>query len=135
MSAPGSPGERLYQILMRPVLPLVSRPSVVIVPDGALHRLNFETLVVPDGGRHYLIDDMTIQIAPSLAMLQRGPAVAPGPSSLLLVGNAAARPPEFPALTHAAAEMSGIRKSFPAGGGVSGRWRSRLARCFQGRHP
>lgn len=128
VAAPGSAGERLYEMLVRPVLAAATRPSVVIVPDGALHRLNFETLVVPATGRrqpatgnrepaggeqsHYLIDDLTIQIAPSLAMLQRGGAVAPGRGSLLLVGNATARPPEFPGLTYAAAEMSGIRESF-----------------------
>lgn len=131
MAAPGSAGERLYDILMRPVLSSVKRSNVVIVPDGALHRLNFETLVVPENvsaerpvsarapisgqstatGRHYLIDDVTIQIAPSLAMLQHR-AAAPARGSLLLVGNATARPPEFPGLTHAAAEMSGIRESF-----------------------
>lgn len=121
MAASGSAGERLYEVLLRPVAALLTRPSLVIVPDGALHRLNFETLVVPGTGSrqtagevrsHYLIDDLTIQIAPSLAMLQRGGAAAPGRGSLLLVGNATARPPEFPGLTYAAAEMSGIRASF-----------------------
>lgn len=114
MASSGSAGERLYDLLVRPALPPAARSRVIIVPDGALHRLNFETLVVPDAAspRHYLIDDLTIQIAPSLAMLQRGSAVAPGRASLLLVGNATARPPEFPGLTHAAAEMSGIRGSF-----------------------
>lgn len=135
IAAPGSAGERLYEILVRPVLASSTSPRVVIVPDGALHRLNFETLVVPEAatakrppaaeesttggeraaGRHYLIDDVTIQIAPSLAMLQPAAAGRPADASLLLVGNATARPPQFPGLSYAAAEMSGIRQSFAPG--------------------
>jgi CHAT domain-containing protein len=38
--------------------------------------------------------------------------VASGPSRLLLVGNAQAHEPEFPALTHAAAEMSNVAARF-----------------------
>ena len=127
--AAGSAGERLYVMVVQPVEHALGG-QVVIVPDGALHRVNFETLLVPEGlggrsrrpadgprslSRHYWIDDVTLQIAPSLAMLQASSVAVPGSASLLLVGNAAARPPEFPALTHAAAEMSAIRKSFAAG--------------------
>jgi CHAT domain-containing protein len=128
LTASGSAGERLYQLLVQPISAAVARRPVVIVPDGPLHRLNFETLLVPGnasptGGtgessmapaRHYWIDDLTVQIAPSLAMLRAGSGTARAKGSLLLVGNATARPPEFPALTHAAAEMSAIRKQFAA---------------------
>ena len=127
--AAGSAGERLYVMMVQPVEHALGG-QVVIVADGALHRVNFETLLVPEGrggrsrraadvppslSRHYWIDDVTLQIAPSLAMLQASSVAVPGSASLLLVGNAAARPPEFPALTHAAAEMTAIRKSFAAG--------------------
>jgi CHAT domain-containing protein len=79
--------------------------------------LNFETLLVPDQpsmARHYWIEDLTIQIAPSLAMLQPATAGAAGgsPASLLLVGNAPARAPEFPALSYAPAEMDAVQKHF-----------------------
>ena len=40
---------------------------VIIVPDGALHEINFETLVVDGPRRHYWIDDVQVEIAPSLA--------------------------------------------------------------------
>jgi CHAT domain-containing protein/Tfp pilus assembly protein PilF len=121
-----SAGERLYRAVIAP-LRTGFADTVVIVPDGALHRVNFETLIVPDGPegtvsrtaatestrRRYWIEDVTVQIAPSLAMLQTAARPSSAPS-LLLVGNAAARPPEFPALTHAAAEMSAVRKHFAA---------------------
>jgi CHAT domain-containing protein/tetratricopeptide (TPR) repeat protein len=131
-SVPGSAGERLYRMLVEPVSRDVMRhQTVVIVPDGALHRLNFETLLVPDGvvgklagpaegaesmARHYFIDDLTVQIAPSLAMLEPAKAgeAAGGAASLLLMGNAPARPPEFPALSYASAEMAAIQKHFDA---------------------
>jgi CHAT domain-containing protein len=121
----GSAGERLYRTLIVP-LGLSDPGAIVIVPDGALHQVNFETLVVPDttdaqptvtvaaraSTRRYWIEDVTLQIAPSLAMLQV--AARPSAASLLLVGNATARPPDFPALSYAAAEMTGIRRHFPA---------------------
>ena len=43
----GTAGDRLYAILLEPVARWVPAGSkVVIAPDGALHRLNFETLPV-----------------------------------------------------------------------------------------
>jgi CHAT domain-containing protein len=120
LSVPGSAGERLFRMLLEPVSAAVARArNVVIVPDGALHRLNFETLLVPEEGsvaRHYWIEDQTVQIAPSLAMLERAAEAAAGrgPASLLLVGNAPARPPEFPALGYALSEMAAIQKQFAA---------------------
>ena len=125
LTSSGSVGARLYAAVVAPIRPAITG-QVAIVPDGALHGVNFETLIVPDGqagnpgqpnaptGRHYWIEDVAIQIAPSLAMLQR--ASARPAASLLLVGNAEPRPPEFPALSYAPAEMSGVAKHFAAGG-------------------
>lgn len=113
----GSAGERLYAEVVQPIAAQLTG-DVVIVPDGSLHRLNFETLIVPTPARHYWIDDVTVQIAPSLAMLQGAPksaAVAPAGARLLLVGNAEARLPDFPALGYASAEMQQVRERFPAG--------------------
>jgi len=44
--------------------------NVVIEPDSVLHQLSFESLPAEDGG-HYWIDDATVSVAPSLALLQR----------------------------------------------------------------
>lgn len=110
-------GDRLYASLVAPLAKWIpAGSSIVIVPDGALHRLNFETLPAKtDGRRHYWIEDVTIQIAPSLAMLSPPPASRQAAArSLLLVGDPLPRPPEFPALTYAAAEMTGVTKHFGA---------------------
>ena len=117
LTATDSAGARLYARVIAPLASSIPPgSSVVIVPDGALHRLNFETLPVRSGGAaHYWIEDVTIQIAPSLAMMTAtAPRKDPTRSSLLLVGNPTPRPPEFPALTYAAAEIEGVSKQFGA---------------------
>jgi CHAT domain-containing protein len=109
----------LYATLVKPIADALPRgATVVIVPDGVLHGLNFETLPVNDTRRHYWIEDAVIQIAPSLGMLigeGRQPAER---GSLLVFGNAAPREPDFPALRYAADEMGSIARHF-AGGRVS----------------
>ena len=57
--------------MIAPILPFLTpgRP-IVLVPDGALHTLNFETLPVPGARRHYWLEDVTLAVAPSLAMLR-----------------------------------------------------------------
>ena len=122
-------GQRLRQMLVEPVL-ASSRPGapVVIVPDGALHGLNFETLPAAGSPRRYWIEDVEIQIAPSLALLRRPRDPRPA-RSLLVVGNPTPRNPDFPALRYASAEMSGhrpaLRRSSVAD--VCGRSRRRRA--------
>jgi CHAT domain-containing protein/tetratricopeptide (TPR) repeat protein len=105
-------GEMLYQLLVAPVrqyLPTNSR--VVLVPDGILHGLNFEALPVPGSPARYLIQDLTIAIAPSLSAA--GAASKPSSSrNLLLVGDAVASDPTYPPLTAAASEIANVRQHF-----------------------
>jgi CHAT domain-containing protein len=114
LGASHTAGDRLYQTLVAPAAPWIPKDArVIIVPDGALHEINFETLIVDAPARHYWIDDVQVEIAPSLATLTAaaGP-VADGAKRLLLVGNPRAHEPEFPALTYAAAEMSNVAAHF-----------------------
>ena len=126
LKSAGAAGDRLFHLLVEPALRFVPRGSpVLIVPDGALYALNFETLPVTPGAtantaRHYWIEDVEIQIAPSLAMLNSRRASADGPRpadarSLLLIGNPTPRTPDYPALKYAGAEMTGVARHFPAG--------------------
>ena len=75
-------GSRLFELLVQPALSSIPHGSrVLIVPDASLYALNFETLPAPGSdcrlqtadcrrqGRHYLIEDFEIAVAPSLAML------------------------------------------------------------------
>ncbi len=107
------PGDQLYARVIAPLAASLPRNrQLVIVPDDALHRLNFETLPVRNGPTaHYWIEEVTIQIAPSLSLMTASKP-ASGNQRLLLVGNPTPRAPDFPALSYAAAEMDGVSKSF-----------------------
>jgi CHAT domain-containing protein/tetratricopeptide (TPR) repeat protein len=113
-------GDKLYQTLVAPAAPLISKGArVVIVPDGALHGINFETLPVDGPRRHYWIEDVQIEVAPSLATLTTAAPAAPvGRSQLLLVGNPRPHEPDFPSLRYAAAEMSSVAAHFGPDGVV-----------------
>jgi CHAT domain-containing protein len=115
-AAPGAAGEELFELLVAPIDSLVPPDgSVVIVADGALHGLNFETLPVPGGGSRYWIERAAVQMAPALALLAAGDGDGDGessPASLLLIGNPTPQDVEFPALRYGAAEMTDIRRHF-----------------------
>ena len=72
--ASGSPGFRqpaseLYDLLLKPAAAqLQGRTALVIVPDGALWELPFQTL--QPGPNRYLIEDAAIAYAPSLTALR-----------------------------------------------------------------
>jgi CHAT domain-containing protein len=114
LAATHSAGDRLFSILVAPIQRTL-RPggAVVIVPDGVLHGLNFETLPVAGPRRHYWFEDVVVQISPSLALLGAGAGPEVLDRSLLVFGNATAREPEFPSLRFAASEMAGIARHFP----------------------
>src|SRR5262249_19738750 len=93
LTSADSPGSKLYRLLIQPAAPwLPPGTPVVIVPDGALSSINFETLPVDGPQRHYWIEDVEAQVAPSLASLTRGASPRRDPASLLLIGNPSPRP-------------------------------------------
>ena len=119
LTSAGTAGDRLYDQLVKPAsawIPPASR--VILVVDGALHGLNFETLPVPGSARHYWIADVEIQIAPGLSILAGTLAGQKNSRSLLLIGDAVPHSPEFPALKYAAAEIASVSKYFPQGATV-----------------
>jgi CHAT domain-containing protein len=109
-------GERLYQLLIAPLRPWIPAGSrVVATLDGPLHGLNLESLPMPpleaDGLPRYWIQDVTLAIAPSLALLAERP-VRPGTPRLLLLGDPTSSDPAFPALSHAAGEIESVTRRF-----------------------
>ena len=106
-----TPGDHLFRMLVAPAS-LPPGAAVVIVPDGALYGLNFETLPVDGPRRHYWIEDAQAQVPPSLSMLATVPRTRTVEPRLLLIGNPSPRAPEFPALRFAPAEMSAIVRHF-----------------------
>jgi CHAT domain-containing protein/Tfp pilus assembly protein PilF len=105
-------GEKLYQILIEPVRPLLPAGTrVVVVPDGVLHGLNLEALPIPGETPRYWAQDVTLEVAPSLAMW--GAARRPATNRrLLLLGDALSSDPAFPPLAQAEREIASITKNF-----------------------
>jgi CHAT domain-containing protein len=113
LAASNGAGNRLYHLLVDPLAPaLTPGAHITIAADGALHALNFETLPVATPKPHYWIEDVEIQMTPGLSLLNAPPAQS-APPSLLLVGNAAAHPPDYPTLKFASAEMANVSRNFP----------------------
>lgn len=113
----------LYNTLIAPARALIQpHQPVVILDDGSLSELNFDTLLVPgsmsaadsslDAGTHYLIEDLTTVSAPSIAMLS-APANAPvSGAKVLLLGDPVSPNQDFPALPLFGYEMAKIESHF-----------------------
>jgi CHAT domain-containing protein/tetratricopeptide (TPR) repeat protein len=110
----GAVARRLSNTLLGPAIgelpPSITR--LVIVPDGALHRLPFAALPLADGGP--LIARFGISLAPSLAvarLLIRRPAAGAGP--ILALGD-----PAFGSHPATAPRAELMREAFDAAGGL-----------------
>ncbi len=108
-------GRRLWNRLVGPIAQWIPKNAqVVIAPDGPLHRLSFDTLIVPPDDpptrSRYWIEEVTTSLTPSLALL----GVAAEPSELprlLLIGDPVPTE-DFPRLAHAGREIQRIAALF-----------------------
>ncbi len=118
-------GQELYKLLVAPAAKLIRRNTpVMILADGALGELNFETLLVPgatpENGQgsdtgprmHYLLDDATLLSAPSLAMLAAAKPARNGDRNLLLLGDPVSPNRDYPSLPLFGFEMNRIERHF-----------------------
>jgi CHAT domain-containing protein len=105
----------LYRTLVAPAQAYLSKEaSVIVVPDGSLNNLNFETLLAPGPKFHYWIEDATVANASSLRMLAASSApLKTQARKLLLVGNSVAPSNKYPELARAAAQMESVAGHFP----------------------
>ncbi|HKN76064.1 MAG TPA: CHAT domain-containing protein, partial [Candidatus Acidoferrum sp.] len=108
-------GEKLYTMLVAPAQKLIPQNSrVILLPDGSLYSLNFETLIVPGVKPHFWIEDVTLTTASSLSLLASGAnRLPPKQKNLLLVGDALKASDEFDQLPEAKDEMNGVEHYFP----------------------
>ena len=107
--------EKLYATLVAPAQKLIAQNArVILLPDGSLYSLNFETLIVPGPKPHFWIEDVTLTTASSLSLLASG-ANRPPPKqkNLLLVGDALKANDEFERLPQAEEEMQNVERYFP----------------------
>ena len=109
-------GQALYKILVAPAAKLIRADApVMILADGELSQLNFETLLVPGvrgNGLHYWIDDATLVSVPSLAMLAAAKPAPNSARSLLLLGDPVSPSEDFPSLPLFGFEVTRVRKHF-----------------------
>ena len=114
LSADSAAGDALFALLVQPVAAQIPKGArVIIVPDGALNTLNFETLPVTGERRHYWIEDVEIAVAPSLGTLSaKPPASKTTERSVLLIGDAVQADPKYPSLRYASAEMTAVSDAF-----------------------
>ncbi len=108
-------GEKLYAMLIAPAQKLIPANSrIILLPDGSLYGLNFETLIVPEPKPHYWIEDVTLTTASSITMLAAAANRPPArEKNLLLVGNTKEANAAFPPLSQSAVEMRKIEQHFP----------------------
>ncbi len=120
-------GQSLYKTLLSPAAALLHpNTSVIILADGILSQLNFETLLVPGAAAgtapsaasnikmHYLLSDLIVSSAPSLAMLGAQEPMGRSSGKILLIGNPNSPDQEFPSLPFFGLEMSRIEGHFSA---------------------
>jgi CHAT domain-containing protein/Tfp pilus assembly protein PilF len=114
-------GQALYRMLIAPAATMIrSKRPVIVLNDGALSKLNFETLLAPDSHQednakaelHYLIDDLTLSSAPSLAVLEAFKEPSDTAKQMLLLGNPTAVDRDFPPLPMFSVEMSRVGSHF-----------------------
>jgi CHAT domain-containing protein len=109
----GARGQRLYNILVAPAVRGLPRNArVIVVADGKLHTLNFETLVVPATPQRYWINDVVLTNASSLQLLSPGAPRPRAASPMLLVGNPPAVDAAFPPLRQAPVEIARVAARF-----------------------
>jgi len=125
----GSAGSRvLSEVLLAPFRERLSRnvKTLIVIPDGILNYLPFETLVrAADGRDRFLVEDFEVAYSPSASALIRianrpSPASfrmdflgVANPFSLRAFGLSDAEEIEFPRLPFGVGEIRTIRKYFP----------------------
>ena len=143
LASGGTDGSKLYNLLVEPAKKWIPPNSrLILLPDGSLYGLNFETLIVPEPKPHFWIEDVTLSTAASLTLLatRAGKPEHAGADALrsaskkhagivavssraedgagiggrlLLVGNANSSSADFPPLRQAASEIDHVGHYFP----------------------
>jgi CHAT domain-containing protein len=108
-------GAELWNLLVAPIAPHLRKGQrLIVIPDGALHRLNLETLVAPAPHPHYWIEDVEMAVAPSIEILASPqPAGAGKTVSLLLIGAPDYAGSHYQPLANAEREIRDIQADFP----------------------
>ena len=109
-------GVWLYRTLIAPAHGLLKQDAkVLVIPDGSLNKLNFETLVAAEPTPHYWIEDADVMTASSLRVLGASSKSKTEPAhKLLLFGDSIAPSKDYPELPRAADQMASVARHFVA---------------------
>lgn len=103
----------LTQVLVAPAAAqLRGKKRIVIVADGALQNLSFETLPSPMNPARYWIEDQEICLSPALALYLSQPPRPKTIQSMLLIGHPNYSSSDLPSLPGAVAELATIQSHF-----------------------
>jgi CHAT domain-containing protein len=92
-------GRALYDLLIGPAAKLIpANSNVIVIPDGPLYDLNFETLIPPGAEPHYWLESAVVSVAPSLTLLLAQEQRAIDPASILAIGRAVQADTSLPSL-------------------------------------
>ncbi len=114
----GNPdGQKLYEMLIAPAQKSISSDSrVLVIGDGSLAKLNFETLIVPGEKPHYWIDDVTVANATALRLVDNSRKVSSAKGAkLLMIGAPVSPNADYPELRNAETEIQRIQAHFDSG--------------------
>jgi CHAT domain-containing protein len=107
-------GAKLWTVLLADIAPRIPHGgSVIVIPDGVLHRLNLETLPVPGPSPHYWVEDVQLAVAPSMTLVAAKPRPHRADTPSLLLVGAPVPVANFDRLPQADAEIAAIRDRFP----------------------
>jgi len=117
LQAPVPAATSLYHTLLEPVADSIPQGArVFIIPDGALHGLNFETLPEPTAtGLRYWIEHAAVTTASSISMLAHSHPASSDPVAgrrLLLIGDPLPGRAEFEPLPNARDEIEKVGRHF-----------------------
>lgn len=79
--------QALYRCLMAPIAETTKNKTLIIIPDGELHRISFDALM--DEGKRYVVESKTILYAPSATtfyLLRRNRVSSTKQNAILAVG-------------------------------------------------
>jgi CHAT domain-containing protein len=85
---------------------------VIVIPDGPLHRLNLETLVVPGTAAHYWIEDAEVAVAPSIAIAMAASPASHSDRGMLVIGDPDYRGTGYDSLPAASREVRDVAVRF-----------------------
>ena len=108
-----SASKSAYQLLIEPIqnwLPKNSTDRVIFVPQGELFLIPFQALQNSQG--QYLIQNHTLQIAPSIQTLSLLTSKARSNSNAIIIGNPSPMPSGYDALPGSEIEANAIAKLF-----------------------